>query len=160
MVRNGSVKPDDALFGQAKEQLVKEAETAAAWVVSEGSYNGKPLYARFNAAFSHAADTADYPIQVGVAIPLHSPDKRGLPLPAELDELAEVEDLIVEKVAGQAVMVGAITTNSMREFVLYTDKAEWIEGFDHAMQAAVKGHRVQVMAKTDPKWAVYSQFVN
>jgi hypothetical protein len=83
-----------------------------------------------------------------------------MPAPAELDELGEVEDLIVEKVAGQAVMVGAITTNSMREFVLYTNKADWIEGFDHAMQAAVKGHRVQVMAQTDPKWAVYSQFVN
>ena len=128
--------------------------------MSEGTYNKKPLYARFNTAFRHAGDIADYPIQVGVAVPLHSPDKRGMPAPAELDELGEVEDLIVEKVAGQAVMVGAITTNSMREFVLYTDKADWIEGFDHAMQAAVKGHRVQVMAQTDPKWAVYSQFVN
>jgi hypothetical protein len=160
MVRGDSVKSDDPAFGPAKKQLVKEAETAAAWVVSKGTYNDKPLYARFNAAFTHAGDIADYPIQVGVAIPLHSPDELGLPASAELDELAEVEDLLVEKVAGQAVMVGAITTNSMREFVLYTDKADWIEGFDHAMQAAVKGHRVQVMAKTDPKWAVYSQFVN
>lgn len=154
------MNPDVPPFGQANKPLVKEAESAAAWVVSEGTYNRKPLYARFNSAFSHAGDTAHYPIQVGVAIPLHSPDKRGLPQSAELDELAEVEDLIIEKVAGQAVMVGAITTNSMREFVLYTDKADWIEGFDHAMQAAVRGHRVQVMAKTDPKWAVYTQFVN
>ena len=152
--------PEDPPFGQASKPLVKDAETAAAWVVSEGTYNHKPLYARFNSAFSQAGDTADYPIQIGVAIPLHSPDKRGLPLSAELDELAEVEDLIIENVAGQAVMVGAITTNSMREFFLYTDKADWIEEFDYAMRAAVRGHRVQVMAKTDPKWAVYSQFVN
>ena len=160
MVKDDSERADDPVFGQPKTQSVKEAATAAAWTVSEGTYNKKPLYARFNTAFRHAGDIADYPIQVGVAVPLHSPDKRGMPAPAELDELGEVEDLIVEKVAGQAVMVGAITTNSMREFVLYTDKADWIEGFDHAMQAAVKGHRVQVMAQTDPKWAVYSQFVN
>jgi hypothetical protein len=123
-------------------------------------YNRKPLFARFNTAFRDAGDIANYPIQVGVAIPLHSPDDRGLPASAELDELGKVEDLIVEKAAGHAVMVGAITTNSMREFVLYTEKADWIEEFDEAMQAAVKGHRVQVMAQTDPKWTHYSQFVN
>jgi hypothetical protein len=139
---------------------VKEAERAPAWTVSEGTYNKRPLFARFNTAFRDAGDTADYPIQVGVAVRLHSPDGRGLPESAELDELGKVEDLIVEKAAGLAVMVGTITTNSMREFVLYTDKADWIEEFDHAMQAAVKGHTVQVMAQTDPKWAVYSQFVN
>jgi hypothetical protein len=133
---------------------------APAWTVSEGMYNKKPLFARFNTAFRNAGDTANYPIQVGVAVPLQSPDDRGMPAAAELVELGKLEDLIVERVAGLAVMVGAITTNSMREFVLYTDKADWIEEFDHAMQAAVKSHRVQVMAQTDPKWSVYSQFVS
>lgn len=139
---------------------MKVAEATSAWQVYEGNYSGKPLYARFNTAFRQAGDTADYPIQLGVAIPLNNPDQHGLPASAELDELAAIEDLIVEKVAGNAVLVGAITTNSMREFVLYTNNADWIEGFDHSMQEALAGHTVQVMAKTDPKWDVYGQFVD
>ena len=34
----------------------------------------------------------------------------------------------------------------MREFVLSTDRPDWIESFDHALQKAVTDHTVQVMA--------------
>jgi Family of unknown function (DUF695) len=138
---------------------VDEASQSAGWHVFEGQYDGRPLLARFNAALRDARDRSTFPIQIGVAVPLNAPDDRGMPSEAELAELAALEERVIKAAAGHAVLVGSITTNSMREFVLYSQSPEWIESFDHALQAAVEGHEVQVMARSDPDWNVYGQFI-
>jgi hypothetical protein len=117
------------------------------------------MYVRFNMAFRDAVDRSHYGIRIGVAIPLRSPTEDGLPAEPEFTELAEIEEVLVSAASGHAVLVGVITTASMREFVLHASTSEWIADFDHTLQELVRSHEVQVMAQTDPRWETYFSFV-
>lgn len=141
------------------KKTVEVAAREAAWHVFEGDHDGRRLYARFNMALRDASDKAHYRIQIGVAIPLRDPDERGLPAGAELEELAAIEEQLVTAVDGRAVLVGTITTNGMREFVPFGQTPDWIEPFHNCLEAQIDDHEVQVMARTDPDWDVYAQFV-
>lgn len=89
-----------------------------------------------------------------------APDERGFPAaPDEGDRLEALEERIIEMAAEHAVLVGVITTNGTREWVLYTDAGEWIEPFHHALDDATPGYDVQVFAEHDPEWSVYTAFV-
>jgi hypothetical protein len=129
------------------------------WQVFEGQNAGKRLVASFNTGARKLVGHRNYGIQIGVAVPFLRPDAEGMPSTDELAQLSAFEDDLGERASGRAVLVGVITTAGMREFVLYTGSGEWIEGFHHELQAALPSHQVQVMAKMDPKWSVYQQFV-
>ncbi len=143
-----------------RRATVSTAVEAASWKVYQGEHDGKELFARFNAALANASDRASYPIQIGVALPLNAPDDRGLPQSAEMDELAAIEELLVEMVGTHAVLVGVITTSSMREFVLYSPEGSWIPEFHADLQREVQSHRIDAMARTDADWSVYRSFVS
>ena len=76
-----------------------------------------------------------------------------------MGQLAVFEDALIEKVAARAVLVGVITTNGTREFVMYTGSGDWIAALHEELKAALPTHEVQVIAQTDPSWSVYRQFV-
>lgn len=125
------------------------------WAVSQGTYDGKPLITRFNVGLRQAAGHPAYPIQIGVAIPLKAPDARGLPGPDESAELILIEEELDRLVGTRAILVGAITTSGMREFILYSGEGDWIAQFHQDIQAAISHHEVQVMAQRDEGWATY-----
>ncbi len=85
------------MFRRTRSTVLKAAETPS-WQVLRGTHEGGETYARFNTAFSKASDRAGYPIQIGVAIPLNEPDEHGLPMAAEMEELAGIEELIVHNI--------------------------------------------------------------
>jgi hypothetical protein len=118
--------------------------------------DGAPVIVRFNAAMAAAAGHPDFPIQIGVAVPLLDPDPGGLPRPDEDERLGALEDEIDRLVGDDAVMVGVVTTGVMREFVLYAGSDDWIERFHEDLQAAAGDHEAQVMAQRDPTWDVYA----
>ena len=134
-------------------------ERKEAWEFSEGSYEGRPIITRFDRGAEALAGSREYPIQIGVAVRFRAPREDGFPSQDEAAELYEIEDKILELAPGGAVLVGVITTNGMREFVLYTGSGDWIAAFHAALRDAIPHHEVQVMAKHDPKWDVYRQFV-
>jgi hypothetical protein len=141
-----------------KQKTPVDAAGSAWHVFQGGGDEGQPIVARFNGALRDA-DRSTHPIQIGVAVPLQSPREDGLPNDEESAQLEAIEEHVEHHVAGRAVLVGVISTQGMREFVLYTSTGEWIEGFHRDLQAAVTTHEIQVMAQTDPKWKVYSSFV-
>jgi hypothetical protein len=136
-----------------------DKHSADGWQVFQGTSEGRALFARFDKRVGRLANDPRYAIQIGVAVPLRSPDSHGLPNRQELGQLEAFEDALMKKVAEKAVLVGVITTNGMREFVLYTGSGEWIPGFHEDLKAALPTHQVQVMSQTDPSWSVYRQFV-
>ena len=129
------------------------------WTVFEGKHGGRPLLARFNTGVEQHVGSAAYPIQIGVAIPFLAPNEAGMPTAEEAKQLSAFEDALVARAGQSALLVGAITTGGMREFVLYTGASEWLPAFHKDLKAAMPTHSVQMMAKTDPSWSVYRQFV-
>ena len=57
-----------------------------------------------------------------------------------------------------AVLVAVLTTQSMREFILYTGSPDWIPQAHRDLKALLPAHVVQMVARTDPKWTVYWHF--
>jgi hypothetical protein len=147
------------MLQQRGAMTVAEANDADDWEILQGSFQGKPMFARFNSGYRDASDRDRYPIQIGVAIPLNAPDAHGLPEQDELEQLGGIEDQMMDKVDDRAVFVGVFTTSSMREFVLYSTTSDWVESFHHELEAAVPTHEVQVAAVRDPDWNVYRNFV-
>jgi uncharacterized protein DUF695 len=129
------------------------------WQVLQGVSEGHVLFTRFDKRAGRHANDPRYAIQIGVAVPLRAPDSHGLPNRQEIGQLEAFEDALMKKVAKKALLVGVITTNGMREFVLYTGSGDWIPGFHEDLKATLPTHQVQVVAQTDPSWSVYRQFV-
>jgi hypothetical protein len=135
-------------------------EIADAWELSEGEYDGRRLITRFNEGAKVVMGRPGYSIQIGVAVPFTAPTEEGMPSDVDMEALEAFEEVVIDRAASRAVLVGIITTGGMREYVLYTGSGDWIEGFHHELQAALPSHDVQVMAQQDPKWSVYRQFVD
>src|SRR4051812_15891839 len=100
------------------------------------------MLVRVNKAYRDASDRDGYPIRIGVALPLNSPDDRGWPSSDEGHQLQRAEDEMLRVVRGRAVLVAVITGKRMREFVFHAQTPEWIAEFDEQASALVTSHEV------------------
>jgi Family of unknown function (DUF695) len=142
------------MFGRKRTEAVEDM-----WNVFQGTYDGRPLLVRGNIGAKKLVGSKAYPIKVGLAVPFRNPRPDGFPEPAEDAELGVVEETIIARIAGHAVLVAVLTTNGMREFVAYTGDGSWLPEFDRGLQTAVTTHEVQIDARTDPDWSAYRQLV-
>jgi hypothetical protein len=131
-----------------------------AWYIYRGGDDRGPLHGRFDHDARPLAGSADYPVQVAIAVPMHQPGEDGLGVESEQAALAAIERAVLERAGDRAVLVGVITTIGVREFVLYTgDDGEWLEPFHRSLSAEFDDYELQMMARRDPDWAVYRAFV-
>lgn len=130
------------------------------WTVIHGLLNGRPLITRFNVGLKELAGHPDYDHQVGIAVPLETPNDHGLPGVEEDRQLGQVEDAIanVLEEGHESLLAGVISTGGMREFVFYTsDPAAVRQKFERLCEE-ITSHRIQLMIQQDPRWSVYNQF--
>jgi hypothetical protein len=134
-------------------------EDEAAWSVAQGHYEGSPLFARIRRDPGHPIRVT-HNHRVGIAVPLLSPDSRGLPQGEEFSALSEIEDALSAALesGAKSVHVLSITTSGMREFVFYTCDPVWAEGTFRSVQGQVHTHELQLSIESDPEWSVYQQF--
>jgi len=127
------------------------------WVLGSGTYEGRPIVLRINLQAIEAMRSGRYAYQVGVAVPLHFPDDRGFPGSGEADRLHEIEDLLVEAIAGAkgGVHVATLSTDGMREFVFYTCRPDPVPPAVKGLEERVKTHELQMMIRHDPQWTVF-----
>jgi hypothetical protein len=124
------------------------------WAVATTTFEDAPMIIRVNTSCSDLMGAM--PIQIGVAVPLNEPVPGGLPTATEDHQLGGIEEKLLSTVGDRAVLVGVLTTGTMREFVLYAASGDWVEAFHGELGAAVPTHDVQVVAKADPDWSVYN----
>ena len=131
------------------------ATSSDTWEVVTGKYQGKPIIVRFDRALERSVGDPGHPYQVGIAVPLLHPGPQGFPKDEELPALREIEESIVTlfQPAEDHLLAMVISTNGMREFVIYSsDKAR--ERFD-ALRQRSAGHVPQFMVHEDKAWTVY-----
>ena len=129
------------------------------WSVSQGEYDGKPMIVRLNTGVDPAVGHPEFAHQVGIAVPLHSPDQNGFPGPEESGQLDAIEDLLVARlgVARQCLHVATISTSGMREFVFYTSEPETAHKTLTQLESSGLSHELQHFIQKDPEWNVYRQ---
>lgn len=137
-------------------------DAEGAWVLAQGEYDGRPLFARINTAVRGFAGDPRYGHRVGVAVPLRRPTPEGLPGPEESAELAELEEKLAATLsaAGMTLFVLAITTSGMREFIFYTADPDSVEPCIEGLAGNVETHELQLVVAQDPEWIVFRQFAD
>jgi hypothetical protein len=128
------------------------------WTTVAGAHAGKPLLARVDTAYGDPVTRGNRDLRIGVAIQYRKERPDGFPGSADAAALLAAEEEIVRLVGTRAVMVMVLTTDNMREFVLYTANGDWVAPFHRAL-ATTTSPDVQVVASTDPEWSVYREFL-
>jgi Family of unknown function (DUF695) len=129
------------------------------WSIAEGERSGGAMIIRTNTGYRDYGNVPGYEHQVGIAVPLKSPEAKGLPEAAEDAVLSDMEDTICSSLEEQAesLFVAVITTGGMREFVFYTREPHRVEQRVGELRQRITSHEIQLMIQSDKTWRVYAQ---
>ena len=117
------------------------------------------MIVRSNAGYREFGMVPGYEHQVGIAVPFRSPEPNGLPSLEENVELDAIEDAICNYLqeGAASLLVAIITTNGMREFVLYTRAPEQLQHSFEQLRRHIMSHEMQLMIQVDKTWEIYAQ---
>ena len=150
-----SKQPSARTVGPVKDWQIPES-----WSVGQGSVDGKIVITRFNLGLRPLVGRPEYPSQLGIAVPFNDRTENGLPTSAESEQLNQIEDEISRRfpVANESLFAGVITTNNMREFVLYTSND--LAATEKARQLVrdISTHKIQFALHHDPSWGNFTQY--
>ena len=134
------------------ETLPSLSNDQEAWGVAQTNVDSSPLIIRFNEVAQDWIGHSELPIKLGFAIPLNSPNERGLPTPEENQQLNEIEDLILRKLEShtRGLHVLVLTNGVMKELIFYIPTGVDIKSIHEAIQAAVETHEIQCLAVSEP----------
>ena len=129
------------------------------WTVLKSTYRGKPMYVRRNESARALLGHKDYRHRIGVAVAVYRPAEDGLPDSEDFEALAGVEDSLCTLLEKDqlSLLVLAITTGGMREFVFYARDAA---AASHVKELRVlfPDRKITSYVAEDSEWELYSQF--
>lgn len=130
------------------------------WSVGRGQKDGKPVFTRFNVALKPFVGRPEFAHQLGIAVPLNAPTPDGLPTGVEAAELNQIEDEITSRFlrGNESLFAGVITTNGMREFILYTRDPQAALAKAAALTGDIRHHHIQFVIHDDPGWENFKLF--
>jgi len=115
---------------------------------------------RFNVALRPIAGHQEFPNRLGIIAPLREANDRGFPSRAEIKQLDAIEELIERRMCGgnESLLAGVVTSNGLREFVVYTSNLEAASTKAEAVVREATTHELQIIVRNDPQWRVYRTF--
>ena len=130
------------------------------WSIGQGQQDGKPIFTRFNLGLQPVVRRPEFAQQLGIAVPLKNPTADGLPTRAESEELNQIEDEIQRRFlpGNESVFAGVITTNGMREYILYTTDSQKALAKARELAHDIQHHQVQFVIHDDPTWQYFRRF--
>lgn len=137
-----------------------ELTVGDSWVMGQGIQDGAPIFIRSNTALREIAGHPEYPLQVGIAIPLKDTNEHRLPTDKEAELLWEIEDKIEEMLTSdnELILATILTFPGVREFSLYASDVEIVKARFEALQKSVKSHELQLNVQEDKSWEVFKTF--
>lgn len=135
-------------------RLAPVASIPDAWSVEAAGEPGRLLVVRWNCFAASIRGHQDYPYQAGVAIPFLAED--GAPNQPSLERLAEFEGALgaLVQTGLAAILCAVVTTERMREFVIYTGEPELTVRRVESLRDRTSDLVVQCICRRDPRWRV------
>jgi hypothetical protein len=129
------------------------------WSITMVRY-GRALYTlRINTSFSAPGSRSDYFYQVSIVVPFQSKTHNGFPGKQEDKSLTVIEEILLNNFREKhnTVLVGVVTGNNLREFLLYTSAPSDLE--EHLAKALRNIHyKYRLTIQEDRDWSVYESF--
>lgn len=75
-------------------------------------------------------------------------------------QLQEIEHKItpVLQQNNESILVAMLTTNSMRELIIYTSNPEGVKAKFEQLKAEVSTHELQMIIQVDKDWSIFKHF--
>jgi len=130
------------------------------WQLSVAVTEHGPMVIKHNQGFEDLLGHPEYPFQIGVAVPLHSPNENGLHDEEEGEQLGVIEDLLVDSLQDDklALYVFAQCSAGGKEWVFYTGDPIEAEKRIDAIKRKVASHIIQNIQQPDPNWEIAQSF--
>lgn len=131
-----------------------------AWQVSRGEHQDKPLLVRINTWAKELVGHPELPFRIGIAVPFLHPQADGLPTGEENFDFNEIEDAIFDifQKNNMAIVCVTITTNGMREFLIYSS-VDQIEDQINQLKSKFSKYNFQHYISEDKKWDGYNEWL-
>lgn len=146
------------MFNPFKKKYLPIAEYPESWSMLEEAPN--PTIIRINMGFKDAVGHPDYPIKMGIAIPVNEHNDAVMKVKSEIEDI--LNDVLFKKGDGSLVaIITGLKEPKFIEFLSYTKK----EGVDFAkihkeLKDKFKDYEVQMYADNDPDWKAYKSFAH
>ncbi|MBN1367766.1 MAG: DUF695 domain-containing protein [Dehalococcoidales bacterium] len=142
------------------KKKTKTYSSESKWTVLKGQQQGHPMLVRRNDSAKELLGNLEYKYRFGVAVVLLKPNESGFPTTEEMKSLNLIEDELSNKFESKqmAILVLAITTNGMREFVFYCRNPQIIESSLNEIQAKFPSYNFQSYFQEDKDWKLYKEF--
>lgn len=149
------------MFDLFKNKKYKNlSEYPEIWSIIDETPIGNPALVRINMGYKDVVGHPDYPIKMGIAIPVEVHDDATMKIKSEIEDT--LEEILLK--TGNGAMVAIITgleSERFIEFLSYTKRG----GIDFAkihqdLRDKYKNYEVQMYADNDPKWEAYRSFAH
>jgi Family of unknown function (DUF695) len=131
------------------------------WVGAEGDYDGRPLLIRLR-EFPEEFPTSKYPERLNITWTMSEVEQNGLPTEREFSRLASFEDRLIDAVEpdGQSILVGALTCNAEKEFILQTaNVSEFLKRLTNMPQEKER-YPIKIERYDDPDWSYFKSVMS
>jgi len=141
-----------------KKKYLPIIEYPESWSIIKETPN--PILIRINMGYKDAVGHPDYPIKMGIAIPVQVHDETIMNIKGEIEDI--LDDVLLKK--GDGALVAIITGlegQKFIEFLSYTKRG----GIDFAkihqdLKEKFKEYEVQMYANNDVKWEAFKSFAH
>lgn len=130
------------------------------WQIMAAETEDGPMVLKVNVGYASLIGHPEYPYQLGVAIPLNAPNAFGMHDEEEGNQVAGIEDLLVETLQESKLALWVLSqcSNGAKEWVFYTgNPVESAKRINH-VRSCVKTHLIQNIHQEDPEWEIFKVF--
>ena len=145
-------------FKKSSKKFKPISEYPQSWSIIEESPN--PMIIRVNMGYGDAIGHPDYPIKMGIAIPVEQHDDAVMNLKSEIEDI--LNDILFKTGKGAVVaIITGLESPRFIEFLSYTQRG----GIDfpkihQELKSKFKDYEIQMYAENDPKWDAYKSFAH
>lgn len=135
-------------------------EIPDSWTVKDGTYEDKPIIVKKNSGLDMIQGREFYKVRTGIAFKLKSAENSGMPDQDENFAFYDLEDVIFEifQRDNNAIVSLIITTNGIREFVIYSRSNEWSEECYQLLKRKGFDYNFTTYNEQDPEWSVFEEY--
>jgi len=141
-----------------KKKYLPIADYPESWAIIEEKIN--PTIIRINMGYKDAIGHIDYPIKMGIAIPVEFHDETTMAIKSEIEDI--LNDILLK--TGDGALVAIITGlegQKFIEFLSYTKRG----GINFAkihqdLKDKFKDYKIQMYADNDIEWEAYKSFAH
>lgn len=141
-----------------KKKYLPITDYPESWSIITEKIN--PTVIRINMGYKDAVGHPDYPIKMGIAIPVEVHDEAIMEIKSEIEDI--LNDILLKTADGALVaIITGLEGQKFIEFLSYTKR----DGIDFAkihqdFKDKFKDYEVQMYAGNDLKWEAYKSFAH